>query len=277
VNEHSLQKTLSDLPLGGLRYFPSIGSTNDEALVWAAQGAPDLSIVVADEQTAGRGRSGRKWYTPAGSALAFSLILRPAVAKHPGPARFTPGNSEEGAAAAPHHSRTVGLAALAVAESLLTRSLPAQIKWPNDILVNDKKVAGILLESVWIGSQVDFTIVGIGVNIARSAVPPINMLNYPAASLEEALGARPERGQILHDILSALLKWRPQMGTDPFMQAWEGFLAFRGRQVQVWEGNAPPVTGELVGLASDGRLTVRAQDGRSLTLSFGDVRLRPAL
>jgi BirA family biotin operon repressor/biotin-[acetyl-CoA-carboxylase] ligase len=259
VNEHSLQKTLADLPLGGLRYFPSIGSTNDEALVWAAQGAPDLSIVIADEQTAGRGRSGRKWFTPADSALAFSLILRPAAAD------------------TPHHSRTVGLAALAVAESLLTRSLPAQIKWPNDILVNDKKVAGILLESVWIGSQADFTILGIGMNIARSAVPPLNMLNYPAASLEEALGTRPEREHILHDILSALLKWRPQMGSDPFMQAWEELLAFRGRQVQVWEGNNPPVTGELVGLASDGRLSIRAQDGTAMTLSFGDVRLRPAL
>jgi BirA family transcriptional regulator, biotin operon repressor / biotin---[acetyl-CoA-carboxylase] ligase len=258
LNEHDLQQTLSDLPLGGLRYFPSIGSTNDEALVWGAQGAPDLSMVVADEQTAGRGRSGRKWFTPAGSALAFSLILRPP-------------------AGSPHPTRTVGLAALAVAESLRTRSLAPLIKWPNDILVDEKKVAGILLESVWIGSQVDFTIVGIGVNIARSAVPPPELLNYPAASLEEALGARPDRNEILHDIISALLQWRARIDSDAFMQAWEDSLAFRGRQVQVWEENDEPITGELLGLASDGSLRLRAQDGRLITLSFGDVRLRPAL
>src|SRR5436189_4154195 len=97
MDQSDLIKTLSDLPLGGIRYFSSIGSTNDEALAWAAKGAADLSIVIADEQTAGRGRLSRKWFTPHGSALAFSLILHP----------------QHGA----HLSRTVGLAALAIADS----------------------------------------------------------------------------------------------------------------------------------------------------------------
>ncbi len=84
MNEHSLKKTLSKFNIGGLRYFDSIGSTNDEALAWATAGAPDLSIVIADEQTQGRGKLDRKWFTPKGSGLAFSLILRPS--RNPAPA-----------------------------------------------------------------------------------------------------------------------------------------------------------------------------------------------
>ena len=133
MNEHSLKKTLSKLNIGDLRYFDSIGSTNDEALAWAAAGAPDLSIVIADEQTQGRGRLDRKWFTPKGSGLAFSLILRPSTALRP------------------HLSRTVGLAALSIAESCSGLGLAPRIKWPNDILLNGKKTAGILIETclVW--------------------------------------------------------------------------------------------------------------------------------
>lgn len=259
MNQDQLQNALSDLPLGDVRFFPSIGSTNDEALVWAAQGAPDLSLVVADEQTAGRGRSGRKWFTPPGAALAFSLILRPP------------------AAASPLHSRTVGLAALAVADSLRTRSLASQIKWPNDILLDGRKVAGILLESVWIGAQVDFAILGIGINVSRSAVPPAAALNFPATSIEESLGAALDRQLLLHDILAALIRWRGKLATDEFMHAWEERLAFRGQFVQVEEGGRLALTGRLAGLEPDGSLRLEGEDGGRLTVYFGDVRLRPAL
>src|ERR1044071_8233560 len=117
MNQHDLKKALSKLPLGDMRYFESIGSTNDEALAWAATDSPDLSLIIADEQTAGRGRLDRKWFTPSGTALAFSLILRP-----------TPEEK-------PFLTRIVGLAALAVAEAVQKRELRAQIKWPNDVLI----------------------------------------------------------------------------------------------------------------------------------------------
>src|SRR5512136_580176 len=77
MDERTLRKTLSNIPLGGLRYFEQTGSTNDMALAWAADGAPDLAMVYAEQQTAGRGRGSRRWFTPAGAALAFSLIIRP--------------------------------------------------------------------------------------------------------------------------------------------------------------------------------------------------------
>src|SRR5215216_7195670 len=126
MNQTELRKALSKLSLGDVRYFDSIGSTNNEALAWATRGAKDLSLVIADEQTAGRGRLDRKWFTPKGTALAFSLLLRPTAEEKP------------------FLTRIVGLAALAVAESLLKLELNAQIKWPNDILTNGKKVCGIL-------------------------------------------------------------------------------------------------------------------------------------
>ncbi len=258
MNTSSLKKALSKIDLGGLRYFDSIGSTNDEALAWAAQGAPDLFIVVADEQTSGRGREKRRWFTPAGTALAFSLILRP--------------RAEE----LPHLSRTVGLAAVALAESLRKRSLTPQIKWPNDLLLDGRKVAGILVESTWNGDAADYVVIGIGVNVARGAVPPPELLQFPAVSLEHALGECPAREDVLRDILSALIDWRPRLGSEALLQAWERDLAFCGQQVEVTGAEGQVVAGTLLGLESDGSLRLQDQHGNPVTVRFGDVRLRPA-
>jgi BirA family transcriptional regulator, biotin operon repressor / biotin---[acetyl-CoA-carboxylase] ligase len=257
MNQSTLNKLLSKLPIGDLKYFDSIGSTNDEALAWAANDAKDLSLVVADEQTAGRGRLDRKWFTPPGTALAFSVILRPSSVEHP------------------HLSRMVGLAALSITDSFLARGLSPQIKWPNDILLNGRKVAGILIESVWSGEDVDCIVIGMGVNILRGAVPDADMLLFPATSLEDALGHPVQRAEVLRDILAALIVLRPQLSTNEFMAKWEELLAYHGRQVRVELAGEGAVIGSLSGLEMDGSLRLRDQDGKSLTVQFGDVRLRP--
>ncbi|HET7145503.1 MAG TPA: biotin--[acetyl-CoA-carboxylase] ligase [Anaerolineales bacterium] len=258
MNEHALKKTLAKLNLGGLRYFDSIGSTNDEALAWAATGAQDLSIVIADEQTNGRGRLDRKWFTPKGSALAFSLILRPSAAQRP------------------HLSRTVGLAALSIAESLTGLGLAVRIKWPNDILLNGCKTAGILIETVWSGEDIDSLVIGMGVNVYKTSVPPSESLQFPATSLEDALGKEPPaREEILFNILNALVNWRDQLGADKLIDTWELALAFRGEQVQIHAGGESPFTGELLGLESDGSLRLRDARNKSIIVRFGDVSLRP--
>ena len=257
MNQNELKKALSRLPLGDVRYFDSIGSTNNEALAWATSGAEDLSLVIADEQTAGRGRLDRKWFTPQGTALAVSLILRP--------------NSEEKL----YVTRIVGLAALAVADSLRTRGLVAQIKWPNDVLLNGRKAAGILVESVWSGEKVDCVVIGIGMNVLKGAVPSADLLQFPATSLEEVLGPAVEREVVLHDILAGIIALRPHLGTDSFISSWEKVLAFRGEQVQVEEGNGTSIQGKLLGLESDGSLRLSDENGKSITVRFGDVRLRP--
>jgi len=257
MNQSKLNKLLSKLPIGDIKYFDSIGSTNDEALAWAANDAKDLSLVVADEQTAGRGRLDRKWFTPPGTALAFSLILRPSAAERP------------------HLSRMVGLAALSITDVLLARGLSPQIKWPNDILLNGCKVAGILIESVWSGDDVDCMVIGMGLNILKGAVPDTDMLLFPATSLEEALGYPVERTEVLHDILDTLIGLRLQISTNEFMAKWEKLLAYRDTQVQVERGGEGSVIGNVSGLSQDGSLRLRDQDGKSLTVQFGDVRLRP--
>ena len=259
MNESSLRKTFSDLRAGGLRYFDSIGSTNDAALAWAADGARDFSIVVADEQTSGRGRLDRKWLTPAGSAIAASLILRPEDAFRP------------------YLSRAAGLAALAIVESFRGLDLDARIKWPNDVLVNGKKVAGILIENTWIGEKVDALVVGMGINVRRAAVPPANVLNFPAASIESELGKPPPaRGEILRGLLESLIEFRPRIGSDEFIKAWEDRLAFRGRQVQISAGGAASVAGELLGLDADGGLRLKDAHGKLVSIHAGDVSLREA-
>lgn len=257
MNQNELKKSLSRLSLGDVKYFESIGSTNDEALAWAANDAPDLSLVLADEQTAGRGRLDRKWFTPKGTALAFSIILSPATEERP------------------HLSRIVGLAALAVSESLRVLGLAPQIKWPNDVLLRGRKVCGILVESVWSGEDVECVVIGIGVNVSRGSVPPTEAVQLPATSLEEELGEAPERTEILRSILSALIELRPRLGTDEFMIQWESLLAFQGEMVQVESENAPPVTGQVSGLEPDGSLRLRNEHGEFVTVRFGDVRLRP--
>jgi BirA family biotin operon repressor/biotin-[acetyl-CoA-carboxylase] ligase len=249
-------QSLKKLSIGAIRYFDSIGSTNDEALAWAEQGAPDLSIVIADEQTAGRGRLDRKWFTPKGSALAFSLILRPT------------SNT--------HLSRTVGLAALSIADACARHGLSAQIKWPNDILLNGKKAAGILIETIWAGEEVTALVIGMGINVLKGSIPPAEGLKFPATSLETELGHPVEREQFLQELLSRLMARRPQMDTDHFLAAWENSLAYKGENVQMINGGNETMAGKLLGLGANGSLRLQDELGNQLTVHVGDVSLRPA-
>ncbi len=267
MNESSLKKKLSQLKIGDLHYFESIGSTNDEALAWATAGAPDFSLIIADEQTQGRGRLDRKWFTPKGSGLAFSLILRPA----------------KDSALRSHLSRTVGLAALSIAESCSGLGLAPHIKWPNDILLSGKKAAGILIETVWSGHDVDSLVIGMGVNVHKASVPPAEFLQFPATSLEDALEKEaPAREEILLNILKAFLQWREKIGSKEMIQAWEKLLAFRGEHVEARAelgrnartGDALPISGRLIGLESDGSLRLQDSQGKPVIIRFGDVSLR---
>ena len=238
MNKTELENELSSIPLSALRYYDQVGSTNDEALIWASQDAPDLSLVIADEQTSGRGRMQRKWFTPAKSALAMSLIIRPTGIEQT------------------HPSRASGLLALSLSESLLQLGLAPQIKWPNDVLLDGKKVAGILVETVW-------------------TVQAVDLPERPATSIETKLGYPLDRIELLKDILTRILVWRPKLGTDEFLSAWEEKLAFRGQQVQAEGGSGESVIGELLGLESDGSLRIRDVDGKSVSVRFGEVHLRP--
>ncbi len=257
MDEAEIRAALGDIPLSGLRFFESIGSTNDAAAAWVKVGAADFSLVVADEQTAGRGRSGTQWFTPAGTALALSLVLTWPLQ--------VPS----------HATRIPGLGALAVADACAEHGLQASIKWPNDVLVQGRKVAGILVESIWTGSRLDASILGIGMNVARGAVPPARELAYPTTSLEAEVGRPIDRLTLLREVLQAVWRERSFLESENFIRAWEDRLAFRGEQVTLRGPDGTNLTGNLLGLDADGAARLEANH-RIVTVRAGQISLRPA-
>jgi BirA family biotin operon repressor/biotin-[acetyl-CoA-carboxylase] ligase len=261
MDEKQLRKSLSALPLGGFRYYQQSGSTNDVALAWAMEDAPDFSVVVADEQTAGRGRLNRRWLTPPGAALAFSLILHPNASERN------------------HHSLFSGLGSLALTQILTGRGLTAQIKWPNDVLIAGRKTAGILVEAAWMGDQIDNVVIGIGVNVLAESVPPLSELQYPATSIHTE-GLNIDRIELLHELLSRMISLRPQLETEGFIHTWEKTLAFMDEPVQIWSDPAAgqmessSIMGIMRGLEADGALRLETSSGVRI-IQFGEIHLRP--
>lgn len=259
MDQKSVEQALSGLPLGPVRFFHQAGSTQDEAASWADAGAPDRALVIADEQMAGRGRVGRRWFTPPGSALALSLILRPESRVQ---SRSTPWYT--------------ALGALALADVLEGEGLAPEIKWPNDVLLQRRKTAGILVEAQWLGSRLEALILGIGVNLSPASVPPPGEALYPATCVEEALGRPVDRLAFLRALGRRVLARRPSLGSQSFLDAWNQRLAFKGKWVRL-VGSEIGVdnTAQVVGLDSGGGLVVRSPDGQEHHLVGGEISLRP--
>jgi len=275
MDQAALEKLLAGLPLGGVRYFNAVGSTNDLAARWAAAGAPDLSLVVADEQTAGRGRIQRRWFTPPGAALAFSLVLSPSSLVLSSPSLVLHQPEVVFAAQLP---RLTVLGALAVCDTLnaaLPPMLPAQIKWPNDVLATRRKLAGVLAEAHWHGEQLAAVILGIGINVAPDSVPPSDLLDFPATCLEAVLEKPVDRWELLRAVLLKLIEWRQRLDEADLVQAWERRLAFRGEWVRLLQESATPLEGQVLGLNPDGALRLRLRSGEVAAFIAGEIRLRP--
>ncbi|MCD4674281.1 MAG: biotin--[acetyl-CoA-carboxylase] ligase [Anaerolineaceae bacterium] len=250
-------KALSQLPVPAYRYFESVTSTNDVALTWAKAGAPNGGLVVADTQTAGRGRMARRWITPPHSALAFSLILRPTAEEMQKPALFSP------------------LGGLALSIALESKfGLHPGIKWPNDVLLGRKKTAGVLAESVWQAGKPHAVILGIGVNVGLASVPPADQVQFPATCIEAAVGHRVDRWEVLETLLHCLLDWRKRMTTAAFLEAWEKRLAFIGEQVQLLQPNQKIVRGSMAGITPQGDVRLVLADGTQHSFAAGDIHLR---
>jgi BirA family biotin operon repressor/biotin-[acetyl-CoA-carboxylase] ligase len=241
-----------------VRYFSSITSTNDEALDWAAQGASNNSLVVADTQTRGRGRFNRQWITQPGAALAFSMILQARPAELEQAQLFSP------------------LAALAICMALEEDfSLQPQIKWPNDILLNSQKTAGILVESIWNSPQSASIVIGVGINIAPSSVPAAEELLFPATCVETVLGKSIDRQILLVSVLKKITLLRSQLGKDEFINNWQKRLAFLGQWVKIEKADRPDFIGRLQGIDRQGNLHLQTEVGDEVAISVGEVHLRP--
>lgn len=254
-------QTLRDrLPIGGLGsplyVLPSVGSTNDVALGLAEAGAPEGALVVADSQTRGRGRGGQAWQTRPGTALAMSLLLRPRQIR-------------------PETAWGITVAgALAVAEALETEGAAPSIKWPNDVLLGERKVAGLLADVGWEGERLLYAVLGIGVNVLLGSAPPDESVDYPATSLEHELGRPVDRGTLLLATLESLARWYRKLGTVGLREAWWQRMAFRDQRVSVWDGREE-VRGRLAGIDAAGGVVLALDGGERVNVGAGAARLRP--
>lgn len=257
--EAEFRQAVAGLPFEKTAYFSSVGSTNDVAASWASEGAQGLCLAYADEQTSGRGRAGRSWFTPPGSALAFSLLMP----INPSLQTNLPGLFS-------------GLGALAVCEALeALYQLEPTIKWPNDVLLEGKKICGVLAEMQWTGDQLQAIILGIGINVAANSVPPTGELNFPATSIEDMRGRTVDAGRLLRGVLEKLIDLKDKITKPSFVKAWEKRLAYKGEQVKLEGGQF--TEGRLLGLASDGRLSLQLPNGEEQTISLGEIRIVPSV
>ncbi|MBK8261562.1 MAG: biotin--[acetyl-CoA-carboxylase] ligase [Nannocystis sp.] len=253
-------------------HYSEIDSTNDRALAWAREGAPHGALVTADAQRAGRGRRGRAWWSPPGSGLYFSVIVRPAaLAGHAG------------------GWGAVGLAVgVGLREALGPRLPRATLKWPNDLLCGGRKLAGILCEARWQGGQAEALVIGVGVNVYRERGAfgaDLRMDGLPLdrgrfTNLVDEGAVVTGRAPLLADLLAGVEAALVDYGRGGFIALrgrYEAHCALRGRVVQLRGGDGEPYEAIAEGLDDDGALRVRpAAGGPSLRVEAGDVWLAPA-
>jgi BirA family transcriptional regulator, biotin operon repressor / biotin---[acetyl-CoA-carboxylase] ligase len=238
--------------------YDVIGSTNDEAGRLATSGAPEGTLVIADQQTAGRGRSGRSWHSPPGAGLYVSVLCRPSAAREN--ATFT-------------SARLITLAAgVGAGEGIRSATgLPVEIKWPNDIVFADgqgplvadrrwRKVAGILAEASATADGIQHVVVGFGINVGAATFP--TDLVTSATSLEMEAGRPVDRGTVLVETLAAF--WTRYTDLE------------EGREAAVlarWRELSPSASGGRVSVLRDGERTTGVSDGVD---DGGALRVRTA-
>jgi len=232
-------------------YHPRVTSTNELAKQEAQRGAVDGAVVIADEQTAGKGRLKRVWLSPKGS-LALSIILYPGVVYLPS---------------------LIMVASLAVAHSIeAVTGLKPQLKWPNDVLVNGRKVSGILIENNVQGSIVNYAIIGIGVNVNLKLSDFPEILSA-ATSLSDELGRDVLRLDLIRCLLVEVEKLYLVLLTGgSIYQEWRDSLVNLGRRVHIKSGEVD-CKGIAESVASDGSLLLRHPDGSLTKIVAGDVTL----
>ncbi|MBC8274423.1 MAG: biotin--[acetyl-CoA-carboxylase] ligase [Chloroflexi bacterium] len=232
-----------------LYYYHQVATTMEAAKELAKKGTAEGTVIIADTQTAGRGRLGRAWLSPEGS-LSMSLILKPSLENLP---------------------QLVMIASLAVVRTIKkVAGLETQIKWPNDVLIKDKKVCGILIENEVKGDRVNFAIIGIGMNVNFDplAFPEISDI---ATSLSHELGAEVSKVELTIALLSELeqLYLEAKAGA-PIYKEWQENMEMLGRWIQVKTGEAVE-QGKAETVTQTGNLILRRADGSITEIVAGDV------
>ncbi|MEO8394631.1 MAG: biotin--[acetyl-CoA-carboxylase] ligase [Chloroflexota bacterium] len=248
ATDFSLERLRQALTGRSFQYFPQIDSSNERALNWLSDGVPSGSLVIADEQTRGRGRMGRVWYAPPNTALMLSYIL------HPIPEELT----------------YVGmLGALAVCEAVETMGAKAGIKWPNDVQIDGRKLCGVLPEAAWQSDQLRGVVLGIGLNVRIDFTG--TSFENTAISLEMAVGVV-DWVELLLRLLERLDDWSGRLCSDALFEAWQARLIMLGKEVSISNANGT-VQGIAESVDRQGALLVRDPTGTLQRVIAGDIAL----
>jgi len=234
-------------------------STNIRAKNLAAQGASEGTVVIAEKQTKGRGRKKRIWFSPAGAGIYVSLVLRPAISPVEAP-------------------RITLMTAVAAAEALLSlKCLNVRIKWPNDILVNGKKIGGILTEISTEMDSVDYIVVGLGLNVNMQLETFTEDIRGKATSILMETGERFSRIKLVQ----AYLQWHEKYydilknrGFEPVIQRWKELADIIGQTVRV-DMTGKKIVGKVMDVDNNGVLILKDNQGRSHGIFSGDVTFVP--
>lgn len=261
----SISRSDSDLQYGNfnsqtffgrhIHFLSAVASTNDTAMELAEKGWTEGTVVVADTQSSGRGRSGRAWYSPKGVSLYFTVILRPPIK----------------VMYAPFITLMASIASVTAIRKLTAAE--AAIKWPNDILVNSKKLGGILTETKARGEHINAAVLGIGLNVNLDvSVLPIE-LKHTATSLSFETGMQFSRFWLLDKILHILETWYKILLSQNYsylIQSWKSLNITLGRQVRVETGDKI-ITGRAVDIGKTGELIVQTDKGNVVTVVAANV------
>jgi BirA family transcriptional regulator, biotin operon repressor / biotin---[acetyl-CoA-carboxylase] ligase len=235
--------------------LPSCGSTNDEAARLARAGASHGTIVIAERQKSGRGRDGRTWESPPGG-LYMSAVLRPPMP----------------IVDVPPMTLAIGIG---LCEAVRATGAPAVLKWPNDLLVDGRKLAGVLVEAQSQGNRLEAVIVGIGINLTGELPEPVAETGI---TLAEAAGTTIDREAFVERMLAHVERWVDRyvsVGIEPIIPAWTERMAVGLHARATIDGT--PLTGCVAGLDADGALLLRDEDGNMHRVRSGDVEVLRAL
>jgi len=230
-------------------YYQTLPSTNDIAKKLAREGMSEGTVVICDEQTEGRGRQGRKWFASASSSILMSVIFRPAVENLP---------------------QLNMLASLAIVLTIeKVAGIKSTVKWPNDVLINGRKVAGILVENVFEGTNLQAAIVGIGLNINLD-VSRFADISSIATSLSTESGRDLSRDHILPPLLEEMdILYQSVKRNENVYQRWLPHVETLGKTVRIKSGRSVE-EGRVQSVNPDGSITLRHADGSLVTITTGE-------
>jgi len=244
-----------------VHFMDEVDSTNTYASMLAREGAREGEVVIADRQLRGKGRIGRTWQSPAGDNLYISIILRPPVRP----------------AVSPQITLMAGVATAEALTGYCGRDVT--LKWPNDVRIRDLKVCGILTEMRLRAAEIDFVIVGIGININMKKGDFDEAFRELSTSLREELGREVSRDDVTVRLLECFDKWYRIFlaeGFPPVREKWMDYAGILGREIQVQSGTQMQ-KGKALGIDEEGALLLLDDGGQTRRVLSGDVLLTEGL